>query len=139
VVKLLLEAGAVDSFVGDIGKSALHRAIDGASVDACRVLVSHGVSPSVCYAGAPRDYMTPMQYAICFDKESIVRFFVDECGVSLEQTTLNGRTTDVLMAKSPCVAAFVRSIEMQEGVAAAIGESAGAEAAPSALPSFNCL
>jgi hypothetical protein len=98
-----------------------------ASISAARrSFVQCGASSAACYDGAPRDYLTPLQYAIMFDKDEILRFFVEECGEPVGQLTLNSRTTVDLAAKSPRVAAYLRSLEVQVTVVGAIATPDGA-------------
>jgi ankyrin repeat protein len=98
VSRLLIDAGAkVDIPCLEL-KTALHSVIDGRTgdIDTLRALVMGGLRPSHSIDDESEEYLTPAQYAIALDQVEIFRFFVEECGESIDQTTRKGLTAEDL-------------------------------------------
>jgi ankyrin repeat protein len=99
--ELVVQRGADVHAVSDSGATALHAALwsggrsAGEDIDwqaLCRYFLRHGLSPAFIPADAPRDYLTPFQYAVKNGYVDIVAMFCDECSGDPSQTTLAGRS-----------------------------------------------
>jgi ankyrin repeat protein len=141
IVRALLEAGACVDAITEGGATVLHKAIEASDLDSCRLLVRGGLLPSFCYdrevldgdprrtprrVGPPRDYLSPVQYAMLLDRDDIFRYFIEECDEPTEQVTLDGRSSRDLVRSAPRIAGYLRAVTTQAAVTGAIEGVAGA-------------
>jgi ankyrin repeat protein len=95
--QLFIDAGADVGAVDLRGFSALHLAVwsrEEGALDTCKVLVAAGASIDLVAPFRPMilnpTLLSPFQAAIVDSRLDMVRYFVEECGASLTQRTLEG-------------------------------------------------
>jgi ankyrin repeat protein len=126
VCRLLLDAGADVNHADSFCRTPLHRAASYfAALEGdiyARLLVERGASPSYTLKTPSTRYLTPFQLAVKKGADSVVRFFLLECGETASQTTVTGATM-LEIAGSDGVQALLRMHLTEEFIVAAVGAS----------------
>jgi ankyrin repeat protein len=120
-VQALIKAGAKVAWPEQADWLALHAAAHAGLVDMCRDLVAAGASPSHSPAKPSYfPYRTPFQRAVESRKLAVVRYFVEECGESIRQNTVEGNTMAQL-ARQGEVLEYVNAITTETGIQGVFG------------------
>jgi ankyrin repeat protein len=128
VCRYLIESGADLLGTSGGGWTALHHAALGAggarSLEVCKLLVSAGAKPS--HRSTPDQdwipHVTPFHIAITSANESIVSYFLHECGESPSQTTDKGeRMLD--LTNDEAVLELLRTALIEEAVSVNIKDA----------------
>jgi ankyrin repeat protein len=126
VLRLLIAAGADVRVYDKSGYSPLHFAALFDHAENARALVQHGLSPSDV-PSVPGEYcVTPFQRAAQFKSIEVCRFFMLECGESLDQKTADGRTIAKLLKDHPETLEKLRAVATETAVELGIGRPAWA-------------
>jgi ankyrin repeat protein len=136
VVRLLVERGADLHATAQMGRTSLHVAAELGMVAMCRDLIALGATPADTPKSVAYDwYLTPFQFAVEKGCEDVAAMFMLECGESLKQKTLGGKTIAQLAKKHAGlyqrllsrVRSEVSTQRVGDWVGVAQGDQAGAE------------
>jgi ankyrin repeat protein len=95
----------------------VHFAASHGTVDTCRLFTELGYSSSLIPANALPEYRTPFQCAVSSGDIAKVQYYMDECGESLDQLTLDGRPMRRLVNKAYVdMHAFLKSATTMKAV-----------------------
>jgi hypothetical protein len=89
--------------------------------------------------GALLDYLTPVQYAMSRGREDVARCFIEEFGESIEQLSLDGRTTETLVQNSSEMVALVNSLRTAAAIGAGMAVGPRAARGATRRPSLGVL
>jgi ankyrin repeat protein len=125
----MAHAGAAKlcSFFLDSGLLAVHddpdallQAAEAGRLEACRVLVAHGMASSMTPVAPDPAYLTPFQVAVSGGHTEVAKYFIDECAEDPAQRTLSGKTM-VQLTKSKEMRDLLRAAKADISIRGAVG------------------